>query len=114
MSEEVDIARCVKAVTDAIGHIEFIRGYHTGGRKRGYRSVALEHVKGYQKALEEIERYCPDSVKTRSFYIELRSIRESPPETNLDFHSWGVASAHLYDVLHRLEIELDHLVKEYA
>jgi len=34
MSEEVDIARCVKAVTDAIGHIEFIRGYHTleGGK----------------------------------------------------------------------------------
>ena len=109
-----DIVRCVRAVTDAIGHINFILGYRAGGRRRADRKEALEHVKGYEKALEEIEEYCPESVKTRSLYIELRSIKESPPETNLDYHSWDVAQAHLFDVLHRLELELYELAKEYG
>ena len=109
-----DIARCVRAVVDAIRHVNFIRGYHAGGKRRMYRSVALEHVKGYQEALEDIEKYCPDPVKTRSLYTELRLVKESPPETNLDYHSWEMASAHLYDLLQRLETELYHLAEEYA
>jgi len=109
-----DIARCVRAVVDAIRHIDFIRGYHAGGKRRAYRREAIEHVKDYIKALEDIERYCPESVKSRSLYRELDLMKRTIPETSLDYHSWEMASAHLHDVLQRLETELYHLAKEYA
>ena len=110
----VDIARCVRAVTDAMSHINFIQGYHAGGRRRATRREALEHVRGYEKALKEIEEYCPDTVKTRSFYRELEMIKRTIPETNLDYHSWDMAEAHMFDVLRRLESELYKLAREYG
>ena len=105
MSEKPDLGRCIGAVARALEYAGFLEGYHEGAEGRpAPNKIALEYVDHYKKALEDIDRFCPDFVKTRSFYMELRSIsKEEPPELTLRYHPWSMSISRLYTVLHELE-----------